>query len=718
MRLYRQLSRHLSHVESHQIQQIEAAYELAKQAHQSQTRHTGEPYITHPVAVAVILAELKMDADSIIAGILHDVIEDTTVTKQALAARFGDDVAELVDGVSKLTQIKFKSRAEAQAENFRKMVLAMSKDIRIILIKLADRLHNMRTLSLLPAHKRRRIALETLEIYSPIARRLGMRELSMELEDLGFRCRYPKRYATLKNEVKKASSNRKKVIAEITKAVTKALHKNEIQVTSFCSREKHLYSIYRKMRDKRLTLADIMDVYAIRIIVDSSDACYRTLGIVHNLYKPLPDRFKDYIALPKSNGYQSLHTVLFGPYGVPIEVQIRTAEMDALANSGIAAHWLYKSGSQFVKRSQIISQQWVKQLVEMQQKTGNSLEFIENVKIDLFPNDVYVFTPKGGILELPAGATVVDFAYAVHTEVGHSCVAARVNQQLMPLSTPLKNGQTVQIITATGKAPSPGWLSFVRTSKARSSIRHYLKTQKRSESIKLGRQLLEKTLQARGASLANIKTAKMEALLKQAELPNTDDLYQAIGLGHRPAAIVATQLSTASADSATEQAPLSIAGTEGLVVQFGKCCLPIPGDAIVGQLIPGQGLMIHQEACHTSRERQAQKRIAVHWAATVDGEFMTQLHVELYNQRGALALLAVAAAEGYADIEDIAVSEREGRLYVVDLQILVKNRKHLANIMRTMKHASPVVHISRFPNTRNQHPNPFQTDSDPLLSLL
>lgn len=573
-----------AYLEPTQIETIYRAYLLAEKAHQPQVRNTGEPYITHPVAVACVLADMHMDPESIMAGLLHDVLEDTEVDKQTLEKQFGMQVAELVDGVSKLTQITFESRAEAQAENFRKMVLAMAKDLRVIVVKLADRLHNMRTLDALRIDKRKRIALETLEIYAPIANRLGMHNFRIEYEDLGFSALYPMRYRVLQEVVTKARGNRREILSVIEKSLRAALDNANIAVIKLWGREKHLYSIYKKMRNKRIPFSEIMDVYAFRIITDSVDQCYRVLGAVHNLYKPVPERFKDYIAIPKANGYQSLHTTLFGPYGVPIEIQIRTEAMNVMAESGIASHWLYKTDENAEEgtenKAHIKAQQWLTKLLEMQQSTGNSLEFIENVKIDLFPDEVYVFTPKGNILELPNGACVVDFAYAIHTDIGDTCVAAKIDRRLAPLSTQLSNGQTVEIITANTARPNPAWLNFVITGKARSAIKHYLKHQRQAESIALGRRLLDRALGTLGLTLAQIPGENIQAVLHESNYASFEELLVATGLGNLSPLIVARRLAFVvkaeieqeekekkDATIALSQAPLLIKGSEGMVIR-------------------------------------------------------------------------------------------------------------------------------------------------------
>ncbi|HYF98419.1 MAG TPA: RelA/SpoT family protein, partial [Coxiellaceae bacterium] len=609
MRLFKRLRRKLEYLSKEEIDKVHQAYLLAFEAHRGQKRRTGEPYITHPVSVACILAEIKLDYQTIMAALLHDVIEDTSVTKENIAQQFGEEVAELVDGVSKLTQIEFVSRAQAQAENLRKMVLAMAKDIRVILVKLADRLHNMRTLESLPPSKQQRIARETLEIFAPVAKRLGMREFSVELEENAFAALHPNRYEILKTAIRKARGNRKKVLALIEKTLKEAIANSKI--SSQCAvrgREKHIYSIYRKMKVKRIPFNEIMDVYAFRIIVDDIDTCYRVLGIVHNLYKPVPERFKDYVAIPKINGYQSLHTTLFGPYGLPIEIQIRTSDMDKMATSGIAAHWLYKSDESVPNKSQLSAQRWVKSLLELQQNTGSSMEFVESMKVDLFPHEVYVFTPKGRIMELPSGASAVDFAYAVHTDVGNACVAVKIDRQLAPLSSVLENGQTIEVITATGARPNPAWLDFVVTSKARSSIRHFLKTQRHSESVILGRQLLKQSLVKISFNVRHIPPQATDLVVREAELKSWDDLLADIGIGNRAAAVVAQRLvdvvqqlkvQPAEVEQSVEkqEAPILVKGTEGMVVHFASCCHPIPGDPIVGILKAGKGILVHRVSC-------------------------------------------------------------------------------------------------------------------------
>lgn len=704
MRLFKKLRRKLDYLDESSVEKLHDAYLFAFNAHKGQKRRTGEAYITHPVAVTCILADMKLDPPTLMAALLHDTIEDTGVAKADLATQFGEEVAELVDGVSKLTQIEFISRVEAQAENFRKMVMAMAKDIRVIIVKLADRLHNMRTLGSLHPLKKRRIASETLDIFAPIARRLGMRELSVELEELGFEALYPMRYKVLSDAVRRARGNRKRILALIEKNLNEALHSSQLPPCAIMGREKHLYSIYRKMRNKHVPLNEIMDVYAFRIITDTVDSCYRALGVVHSVYKPVPERFKDYIAIPKANGYQSLHTTLFGPYGLPVEVQIRTEEMDKTATSGIAAHWLYKTDDVDIQRSQLRAQEWVRNLLELQQSSGNSLEFIENVKVDLFPDEVYVFTPRGDIMELPAGATAVDFAYSVHTDIGNSCVAVKIDRQLAPLSTRLVNGQTIEVITSVAGRPNPAWLDFVTTSKARSGIRHFLKSQKRAESIQLGRQLLKNSLVDTGLTLKKIPDDCFLTVVKEASLKTLDDLLEEIGLGNRAAALVAGRmhvLMEQTAGGATQppaqDKPLVIKGTEGIVVHYASCCYPVPGDPIVGIMDMGKGITVHVDDCGqiAKMRRQRDRLLPLRWSNEASGEFLAAIHVQVVNERGVLAVMASAIAEAEANIEDIEVEDKDGQHYNVCFKLLVANRGHLARVIRALRSVKWVTKIRR-----------------------
>ena len=688
-----------------QVNSVRRAYFYAEQAHDGQYRHSGDPYVSHPLAVALILSEMHMDHQSLMAAMLHDVIEDTGITKTAIKNQFGNTVADLVDGVSKLNKITFSSRAEAQAENFQKMAMAMAKDLRVIMVKIADRLHNMRTLGVLGATKRRRIARETLDIYAPIANRLGMNNVRIEFEELGFSALYPMRAKRISAEVKRIRGNRKEIVSQIQTSLEACLERENLPGRTI-GREKHLYSIYEKMRSKRKSFSEIMDVYAFRIIVDRVDSCYRVLGAVHSLYKPVPGRFKDYIAIPKANGYQSLHTTLFGMHGVPIEIQIRTEEMEAMANNGIASHWLYKSSDDLPSNAQIRAREWVNGLLEMQKHAGNSLEFIENVKIDLFPEEIYVFTPKGQIFELPTGSTAVDFAYAIHTDVGNSCVACRISRRLAPLSEPLQSGQTVEIITAPGTQPNPAWLSFVITGKARSNIRHYLKNQKYSESISLGKRLLNKALANFGSQIDSVPKEDIDSLLQQFNLQSVDDLLEEIGLGNRMAYMIAQRLTTVEQGSkavletrtAQEQAnTFAILGSEGMVMNYAKCCHPIPGDPIVGHISSGRGMVIHTEDCINIADIQdnPDKCVAVTWDPNVEGEFSVEFRVELENQRGIIATLATTITGVEANIEKISTVERDARFSIVNLSLNVKNRVHLARVMKRVRLIKAVSKVTR-----------------------
>ena len=621
-----------------QIEALRQAYLVARDAHEGQTRSSGEPYIIHPIAVARILAEMRLDYETLMAALLHDVIEDTEVTKDDLDSRFGSTVAELVDGVSKLDKLKFRDRKEAQAENFRKMIMAMAHDIRVILIKLADRTHNMRTLGALRPDKRRRIARETLEIFSPLAHRLGIHNIKTELEELGFEALYPNRYRVLKEVVAAARGNRKEMINKIHAEIEGRLKDAGIEGT-VQGREKNLYSIYNKMKNKEQRFHSIMDIYAFRVLVKDLDTCYRVLGQVHNLYKPRPSRMKDYIAIPKANGYQSLHTSLVGPHGVPVEVQIRTEDMDQMADKGVAAHWAYKDGESSGTTAQVKAQRWMQSLLELQQSAGSSFEFIENVKSDLFPDEIYVFTPKGRIVELPVGATAVDFAYAVHTDVGNACVGARVERQPYPLSKPLKNGQTIEIISAPGARPNAAWLNYVVTSRARTKIRQVLKTMRREESITLGRRLLNHALGA--INIDQIDEDNLHQVLTDLRLTSLEDLLAEIGLGELMSVVIARRL-LGSADELTPKESdqrLPIRGADGILLTFANCCHPIHGDPIMAHVSPGKGLVIHREECANIRgyQKEPDKYMAVEWSEDFEQEFVTSLKVDMQNHQGALA---------------------------------------------------------------------------------
>jgi RelA/SpoT family (p)ppGpp synthetase len=679
------------------VERVQAAYDFAYQAHEGQRRRSGEPYITHPVAVADLLADLKLDAQTMIAAILHDVMEDTPTLKEEITTRFGTEVAELVDGVSKLDQIQFKSRREAQAESFRKMLLAMVRDIRVIMVKLADRTHNMRTLGSMPPAKRRTIARETLDIYAPIANRLGMHAIKVELEDLGFRSLYPRRYKVIETAVRKAKGNQKQFVGRIKVALEAALTRAQVPARVE-GREKDIYSIYQKMRRKKVSLAEIVDVYGFRIIVDRADTCYRTLGIVHSVYKPMPGRFKDYIAIPRANGYQSLHTTLFGPNSLPIEVQIRTVEMHHVAESGIAAHWQYKEGDSSGRSYSDRAREWLQQLVEIQQG-GNSEEFLESVKVDLFPDKVYVFTPKGDIRRLPRGSTCVDFAYDVHTDVGNRCVAAKVDRRLVPLRTPLRNGQTVEIITAKGATPNPSWVNFVVTAKARAAIRQYLKNLKRSEAVDLGKRLLNQALEEFSLSLRKLPDATVDTVVRDLGLKTSEELFEKIGLGERVAPFVARRLLPADADAAAEGAagPLAIAGTEGLVVTYARCCFPIPNDPILANLSTGRGVVIHREACGNlaSFRKQPEKWIPVTWQTSGDRVFHVEIKIEVTNRMGVLARVASAIAGTQTNIDRVSVVERDSDSSTLIFELLVNDRRHLARVIRAVRGMSEVLKVTR-----------------------
>jgi RelA/SpoT family (p)ppGpp synthetase len=667
-------------------------------------RQSGDPYITHPLAVANILADMRMDHESLMAALLHDVIEDTGVTKGQISRRFGRTVADLVDGVSKLGEVASASRAEQQAESFQKMTLAMSRDIRVMLVKLADRLHNMRTLGVLSPEKKRRIARETIDIYAPIAQRLGINDVRLEFEDLGFAAMYPLRHRRLREALKASRKNRKEVVSEIHQSIEMRLDKEMVKA-KVKGREKHLWSIYLKMREKKKSFRDIMDVFAFRLIVDNVDDCYRALGIIHNIYKPVPGEFKDYIAIPKANGYQSLHTVLVGMHGVIIEVQIRTTEMEAMANFGIAAHWEYKTGNSNIATSQKKAARWIQGLLEMQQQAGNSLEFLEHVKADLFPDEVYVFTPKGQIVELPLGATPIDFAYSVHTGLGNRCIACHVDGELTPLSEPLKSGQKVEIVSAAGAQPNPNWLNFVVTAKARSAIRHFLKNQQHDESVDLGKRLLDQALSNLGTSYNKLKKSQIKMLLKETGAPTFEFVLQQIGLGNRVPFAVANLMVPVNKrqiveDKKNSNLPVVIDASEGLLVQYGRCCHPIPGDPILGHLSPGKGLVIHHESCRNLKEirRFPEKCMPLVWSSVVEGEFAVELKVEVTPERGFIAALAARMTEEDATIEHISVDEKDALTSIVDVVLTVKNRIHLADIMRRARSLKPVRKVYRVKN--------------------
>ncbi|WP_018276184.1 bifunctional (p)ppGpp synthetase/guanosine-3',5'-bis(diphosphate) 3'-pyrophosphohydrolase [Teredinibacter turnerae] len=689
-----------SYLEPVQVNCVKRAYYYAEQAHTGQFRRSGEPYITHPLAVANILASIHMDHQSLMAAMLHDVIEDTGIGKSAISHQFGDQVAEIVDGVSKLAKIDYESQAEKQAKNFQKMAMAMARDLRVIVVKLSDRLHNMRTLGALPPEKKRRIAKETLEIYAPIAHRLGMNDWRIEFEDRGFAAMHPLRATRLHASLQQVRGNRKAIVEKIQSSIEMRLQRETIEGLVI-GREKHLYSIYNKMRGKHKSFEEIMDVYAFRIIVENIDTCYRALGAIHNLYKPKPNEFKDYIAIPKENGYQSLHTVVVGTQGVPIEVQIRTKEMDELASRGIAAHWLYKSnGDEESKNgSYDRANRWIKRLLEIQQHTNSSVEFVENVKIDLFRDEVYVFTPKGEIIELPAGATAVDFAYAVHTQVGNSCVACRVNDRPAPLSQALESGQKIKIITSSGSQPNPNWLNFVITAKARAAIRHYLKNQRHTESVELGKRMLQRALSNQELQLDKLSDAQIQNVLDTTSRESMEKLFEDIGLGQITAMAITNILSPGSeADTnRNSHAPISIESPDGLLISFARCCRPIPGDPVLAHLSTGKGVVVHRETCKNINDLRNKRGSLseINWSPKVEGEFRSEIRVEVKSERGIIASLATRIANTKTSIEGIQVDERDAEHSVITLTVAVTNRVHLANVMRSIRNMRSVASVSR-----------------------
>ena len=685
-----------AYMPAEQVEQVMRAYEFSATAHRGQTRMSGDPFISHPLAVAQILADMHMDSQAIAAAILHDVVEDTETPITELEQQFGNEIATLVDGVSKLDQMHFTSRAEAQAESFRKMMLAMIGDIRVILVKLADRLHNMKTMDSMPADKRARIARETLEIYAPIANRLGINHMKVDLEDLGFRYLYPFRYSVLERALRRSKGSQRQIVKKISERFRDAMEQEGIE-GEVIGREKHLYSIYKKMAEKKRMLGDIVDVYGFRIIVDDVNTCYQLLGLVHNLYKPMPARFKDYIAIPRVNGYQSLHTTLFGPKGLPLEVQIRTTEMNRVAEAGVAAHWQYKAEDKSSATPQRRAREWLANLAEIQE-SGSSEEFLESVKVDLFPDKIYVFTPKGDIMPLPKGATTVDFAYAVHTDVGNRCVAAKIDRNLVPLRTTLQNSQTVEIITARGAKPNPNWVTFVTTAKARSAIRHYMKKMRSSESVDLGKRLLDRSLKDLDSSLRKVGKVRMREALDELGLKDASELFEQLGLGERLAPLTARFLIGLHDDEAQpEAASLVIAGTEGVVVGYANCCHPIPGDDVMGYLSSGRGVVIHRNSCGNliNFRKQPEKWIAVSWEEDIDRDFSSQIQVEALNKTGLLAEVAATIADSDSNIEQVAVVDRHEDGTVLNFLLQVKDRTHLARIMRNIKRMPSVLRVLR-----------------------
>ncbi len=682
------------------VAQIESALAFSNAAHQGQLRQSGDPYITHPIAVARILTPLHLDAQAITAALLHDVAEDTSISIEQIAEQFGKPVAELVDGLSKLDKLQFETKEDAQAENFRKMLMAMARDVRVILIKLADRLHNMRTLDSVSKEKSRRIARETMDIYAPIANRLGLNTIYQELEDLSFRYLYPTRYAVLSKALKVARGNRREVVSKILEAIKQRLEENHIQA-EVRGREKHLYGIYQKMQSKSLAFAQVLDIYGFRVLVEDVPSCYLALGVLHSLYKPFPGRFKDYIAIPKANGYQSLHTALFGPFGTPIEVQIRTHDMNKVAESGVASHWLYKSSEAQINELHQKTHQWLQSLLESLAQSGDSVEFLEHLKVDLFPDEVYVFSPKGKIYALPRGATAVDFAYCVHTDIGNRCVAAKVNSELVPLRTELHNGDRVEIVTAPLAHPNPAWLSYVVTSKARSEIRHALKTMHLEESAKLGERLLAQALNSLGIRLGDVPEACWDRVLKETGAKSRQEVFADIGLGRRLNMVIARQLAKVNVSEGSRAEGgsagiITLLGTEGMAVQYARCCRPIPGDPIIGVIKSGQGLIVHTHDCPSLRKGRgnSEEWLDVAWDKNINRLFEVSIKLIVANQRGVLAKVAASIADSESNIENVHFTS-EGEYTSLYFTLQVGNRQHLARVMRSLRRIPEVVRITR-----------------------
>ena len=700
------------------IEQVWGAYRYAAFAHEGQMRKTGEPYISHPVAVACILAKLHLDLPTLLAALLHDVVEDTGVAISEISDTFGKQVADLVEGLTKLDKIEFQSATQAQAENFRKMLLAMSQDVRVILVKLADRLHNMQTLDAMKPEKQKRIAQETLEIYAPIANRLGLNLIYQELEDLSFKFLHPMRYRVIAKAIKAGRGNRKEVINKILEAIQQRLADAHIDA-DVQGREKHLYSVYRKMSNKATALEQIHDIYGFRILVKDTPTCYLALGSLHALYKPIPGKFKDFIAIPKANGYQSLHTTLFGPFGTPIEVQIRSNEMHSVADAGVAAHWLYKTTDAHLTKLQQQTHQWLQRLVEIQTESEDSYEFLENFKVDLFPDEVYVFTPKGNILALPRGSTAVDFAYAVHTDVGNSCVAVKINNELAPLRSEMHNGDNVEIITAPLAKPNPAWLNYVVTGKARSHIRHYLKTLQATESAHLGERMLNMALRALHVEPSAVKDAQWRKVMRDYSVKNKEDILADIGLGKRVSLMVAHQLTTGIAElhlledrietnkpnTTKKLDSITISGSEGMAVQFAPCCRPIPGDPILGFINKDKGLIIHTHDCPAIRKYKLDpdKWLDVEWDSDNKKLFKVNVRMVVANERGMLAKLAAGISDVGANIDNVSVEEPDGSHYVnVNFTVQVRDRIHLAELMRNLRKIPNVVRINRVKGVHNE----------------
>ena len=688
------------------LEKVESALAMASAAHEGQLRQSGEPYITHPLAVAKILARWHLDPQALIAALLHDVVEDTLTTKADIAKKFGKAVADLVDGVSKLDKLQFATLEEAQAENFLKMLLAMARDVRVILIKLADRLHNMRTLDAVPQAKRERVAKETLEIYSPIANRLGLSGLYYELEDLGFKYLHPNRFAVLDRAVKAARGNRREVVGKILDGINHRLKEFKVEA-SVSGREKYLSSIYKKMQEKHISFSEVLDIYGFRIVVLDVASCYLALGALHTLYKPFPGKFKDYIAIPKANGYQSLHTTLFGPYGTPVELQIRTVDMHKIAEAGVAAHWMYKTFDDEDGRLSDMQQkthQWLQSLLEIQSGSGNALEFLEHIKVDLFPDEVYVFSPKGKIHSLRKGSTPIDFAYAIHSDVGNRAIGAKINDENMPLSTRLKNGDRIEILTDPAGRPNPAWLNYATTGRARSHIRHYLKTMQQSESVELGELLLIQAVRSLSFDPNDIGKIHWTRLLKGDSAKTREAVLSEIGLGKRLAIVAARKLFAISdlvLPEHRQRDAIVIRGSEDMAVQFANCCRPIPGDPILAQMKGGQGLIIHTHDCpviHPFRT-DPEKWVDVQWDPSIDRFFSVDIRITVSDRRGILAKIAAEIAAADSNIAhvhmDIHGGAADQKYAVMQFTLDVKHRMHLANVMRQLRHIPEVVRITR-----------------------
>ena len=695
----RRLLGDLEYLSRNERRQVRRAYDYGARAHHDQRRRSGEPYISHPVAVAAILAQLRLDSETIIAALLHDVIEDTPTLRANLEDRFGGQVASIVDGVTKLTRLGDSGHSEAQAANFRKMMLAMVEDIRVILVKLADRLHNMRTLGALDPGRQQRIARETLEIYAPIANRLGIRTIRREMEELGFRYAWPRRYRIISRHLNRRPRHPRSVLRRVSDRLRRALKSANLE-GSISARTKSAYSIYCKMREKRLGFKEISDMFGLRIIVPNIDDCYRCLGIAHQLFRPMPGRFKDYIAIPRVNGYQSLHTVLLGPEGMPLEFQIRTAEMHRMAESGIAAHWQYKAEDKSVLPAQFRTQEWLRRITEMQ-ATAQEDEFYDHVKVDLFPDKVYVFTPRGEILRLPRGATCLDFAYAVHTDVGHRCVAARVDGQVTPLRMQLKNGQSVQILTSRNARPNAGWLEYVATAKARSAILDFLKHTQTREAREVGAVLLNQALSDRGSSLRKMGRGPVEDAFKELGVESRQELYEQIGLGERLATLAAAVIMNPGKKRSSERqrklTPVDIAGAEGMVVTYGRCCYPIPGDEVVGHTSSGRGFVIHRNTCGNFRaERKRKDRwIPVNWKRRIRLEFPAGLRIHIDHRPGVLAEVAARVAESGHNISQVKMEDRPEESAELFFSVLVKDRNRLARVIRAVRTLPSVHRVQR-----------------------